>query len=151
LGVVFGSFFSSSRSTSGSATASAPRAAHGAGHSVPVAAQQGFQGGSQFHVQPRKPGLGAPAAKPSHHPWFGHRKKVCKAIKYPSQVEVGSDENEAPCFTPRQMASIVSRASDAQMKAFFGPHGRPVHARPEFHANIIASLPSIANMQTAAA
>jgi len=49
------------------------------------------------------------------------------------------------------MASIVSRASDAQMKAFFGPNGRPVHARPEFHANIIASLPSIANMQTAAA
>jgi integrase len=40
-----------------------------------------------------------------------------KAIKYPSQVEVGSDE--APCFTPQQMASIVSKASNAQMKAFF--------------------------------
>jgi integrase len=46
-------------------------------------------------------------------------KNFGKAIKYPSQVEVRPDENEAPCFTPQQMASIVSHANDAQMKAFF--------------------------------
>ena len=46
-------------------------------------------------------------------------KNFGKAIKYPSQVEVGSDEREAPCFTPRQMASIISKATSAQMKALF--------------------------------
>lgn len=46
-------------------------------------------------------------------------KNFGKAIKYASHVEVGSDEREAPCFAPRQMASIVSKASDRQMKAFF--------------------------------
>lgn len=39
-------------------------------------------------------------------------------IKYPSQVEVGTND-EAPCFTPQQMASIVAKASTAQMRAFY--------------------------------
>jgi integrase len=41
-----------------------------------------------------------------------------KDIKYPSQVEVGSND-EAPCFTPNQMAQIFGAAENAQMKAFF--------------------------------
>src|ERR1700677_4209074 len=40
-----------------------------------------------------------------------------KEIKYPSQVEVASDE--APCFTPNQMAQIFAEAENAQMAAFF--------------------------------
>ncbi len=41
-----------------------------------------------------------------------------KAIKYPSQVKVNSND-EAPCFTPQQMSTIVAKAQDAQMRAFY--------------------------------